>query len=504
VTNKRMQGHGSGVNGSLDLNGRNYVVDSLLLGGLAGDNVSLDVSDSGGIGVGVASAAARVFAAGDTGQLTASTLKVDQGGRFSMVAPMTSTSAEVDHGGRLNVQQGGDWTVQTLQVGIEDTGNFTISGTGKVQSGLALLGVQKGGLLGGGGVGNVFVSGSGTEWECQHVKVGERGTGNLTVAGGASVAATFVDVGTFGGSGSITVRGQDSLLSLRGNGFDTDGILTIGSSGQGTVNIEDFASVIAKSLIMGSVFSGDADGTLNVNSTGLFRAFTDGDRGGTAAVQQNGKVNVNDTGFFIADKSLRVDGELHINGTGQVEVGVGPGGATGQLSIKPGGTLSGTGTIFSRGVRLAGGANGFTGQLSPGNSPGTLTIEGNFEQEPLGLLDIELAGASAGEFDVLKVVGDASIEGDLLLEFIDGFAPHQGDRFNFLSVTGARTGQFQNVEVRNLAPGFQFELQNDASGLSLVAFNDGVFIPEPTTRVLLAASLLGLLSWLLLSPRFAH
>ncbi len=203
--------------------------------------------------------------------------------------------------------------------------------------------------------------------------------------------------------------------------------------------------------------------------------------GGNARIGQNGIVNVSDNGGFFADVSLRVDGELHINAAGQAEVGslqpvpnVG-----GQLTVGPGGTLSGTGTIFSRGLRLAGGANGFTGQLAPGNSPGTLTIEGNFTQEPLGLLDIELAGASAGQFDVLKVVGDASIEGDVLLEFIDGFAPHQGDRFNFLSVTGARSGQLQNVEVRNLAPGFQFELQNDAGGLSLVALNDAVFVPEP-------------------------
>ncbi len=96
---------------------------------------------------------------------------------------MTSNTADVDHGGRLNVQSGGDWRVGVLSVGIEDTANFTISGAGQVQSGIAVLGVKKGGLIDGGGVGNVFVSGSNTRWLSEEILVGEDGTGNLTTIG---------------------------------------------------------------------------------------------------------------------------------------------------------------------------------------------------------------------------------------------------------------------------------------------------------------------------------
>jgi hypothetical protein len=51
-------------------------------------------------------------------------------------------------------------------------------------------------------------------------------------------------------------------------------------------------------------------------------------------------------------------------------------------------------------------------------------------------------------------------------------------------------GAFANVEVRNLAPGFQFDLRPDARGLTMVALNDGVFVPEPATLTMLLAGML--------------
>ena len=43
------------------------------------------------------------------------------------------------------------------------------------------------------------------------------------------------------------------------------------------------------------------------------------------------------------------------------------------------------------------------------------------------------------------------------------------DAFEFLDVTGTLTGSFADVEVRNLAPGFEFDLRADAGGMSLAA-----------------------------------
>ena len=61
--------------------------------------------------------------------------------------------------------------------------------------------------------------------------------------------------------------------------------------------------------------------------------------------------------------------------------------------------------------------------------------------------------------------------------------------FAFLDVGGALSGVFDTVEVRNLLPGFQFDVRSDGGGLTLVALNDGVSVPEPTTLALLFAGI---------------
>ncbi len=166
----------------------------------------------------------------------------------------------------------------------------------------------------------------------------------------------------------------------------------------------------------------------------------------------------------------------------------------GELTVGPGGSLRGGsgGIIRGKVVVLPRGANQFGGQVFPGTSPGTLTIDGDYEQTG-GLLGIEIGGTAAGEFDVLAVTGDATIGGELLLEFIDGFAPRQGDMFKFLDVDGALGGAFDEIEVRNLMSGFQFDLRSDGDGLTMVALNDGVFIPEPATLAIFCAGLLTIL-----------
>ena len=161
--------------------------------------------------------------------------------------------------------------------------------------------------------------------------------------------------------------------------------------------------------------------------------------------------------------------------------------------VGPGGTLSGTG--IDGFVALAGGTSTspFPGNIHPGTSPGTLTIDGDYEQTG-GLLGIEIAGTAPGQFDVLAVTGNATLGGTLRLEFIDDFAPRQGDEFKFLDIGGALSGAFDEIEVRNLLPGFQFDVRSDGGGLTMVALNDGVFVPEPATLAMLVAGVLTMCS----------
>ena len=117
------------------------------------------------------------------------------------------------------------------------------------------------------------------------------------------------------------------------------------------------------------------------------------------------------------------------------------------------------------------------GYVETGSSPGQGTLSGNFILEEGGQWNIEVAGSTAGdEYDQLILTGDATIGGTVTFEFIDEFAPSQGDEFEFLVASGAVDLSTAQFEVRNLAPGFEFDIMPSAGGIMLMALNDGVFL----------------------------
>src|SRR5262249_53350246 len=80
-----------------------------------------------------------------------------------------------------------------------------------------------------------------------------------------------------------------------------------------------------------------------------------------------------------------------------------------------GGTLQGTGHITAN-VSNSGGT------VSPGNSPGCMTITGNYTQGAGGTLSIEIAGTTAcTQYDQLTVTGTATLGGTLNVSLLSGF-----------------------------------------------------------------------------------
>jgi hypothetical protein len=63
--------------------------------------------------------------------------------------------------------------------------------------------------------------------------------------------------------------------------------------------------------------------------------------------------------------------------------------------------------------------------VHPGESPGILTINGNFSQSSSGILDIELAGLS--NYSALAVAGSASLDGMLDLRLTGGLNPSRAN-----------------------------------------------------------------------------
>jgi outer membrane autotransporter protein len=253
-------------------------------------------------------------------------------------------------------------------------------------------------------------------------------TGGLTVfhdTSNAGNATLIANPGMNGGAGGAifftnSSTGGTPAVKVFGNGFlDITGTaatgVTIGSL-EGTGN----AFLGANTLTVGSnhvstTFSGVIqDGGLNGGTGGALTKIGAGTLILTGANTYTGNTNVN-------------GGVLSVNGSI----------ASPSTFVNPGGTLGGTGIVLGHLTN--------SGTVKPGDSPGTLTIGGNYTQLSNGTLQIAVAGAQAGQFSVLAVGGKASLAGTLQVVQESGATLKGGDRLKILTAVGGVSGVFSTT-----------------------------------------------------------
>jgi hypothetical protein len=152
--------------------------------------------------------------------------------------------------------------------------------------------------------------------------------------------------------------------------------------------------------------------------------------------------------------------------------------------------LSGTGTIDAPSVTAA-------GLVSPGTSPGSLTLTGDLNLLSTSELLIELSGAGQGTgFDFLSVGGTATLGGELSLHLLSGFgsgtAPIDASAtFTVLTATSL-TNTFSNVAngerlfVDHGVGSFQVNYGiGSAFGANSLVLSNFSAIPEPSTYALM-------------------
>ena len=95
-------------------------------------------------------------------------------------------------------------------------------------------------------------------------------------------------------------------------------------------------------------------------------------------------------------------------------------------------------------------------EVAPGNSPGTLSVTGNFTQNS-GALVIEVEGNTPGTFDQLAVTGSAVLKGTLKL-VTSGYTPAWDDTFTMVSSEAAPpTLGFTEIQGDNLTSGMEYQ-----------------------------------------------
>jgi hypothetical protein len=156
------------------------------------------------------------------------------------------------------------------------------------------------------------------------------------------------------------------------------------------------------------------------------------------------------------------------------------------ITNAPDGTIGGSGTIDLNGATLVG-----DGTISPGNSAGTLTIDGNVPFSSSSELLIEIFDDTlATGYDVLDVSGIVDLGGTLRVRLLPGSDVHIGDTFNILTATDIN-GNFDNLIFPTYGGGLPaFSLNRTDQVATLTALTD---IPEPATLTLLALGAVALL-----------
>jgi autotransporter-associated beta strand protein len=244
--------------------------------------------------------------------------------------------------------------------------------------------------------GNGTVDGGAGTWNA--------GNTNWTgVPGNAGINAPWLgSVGVFQGmAGPVTVAGTQDFDTLQ---FSSDGYvlsgdaLRIGAAGGGTINTSaGVTTTIGSALI-------DGAGT-SLTKVGAGTLLLTGTSSYTGATQLN-------AGTLIVDGSIA---------------------ASSGLTVAAGAILTGSGQLPSTTVN---------GTLSPGNSPGTLTVNGNLTFNPGSTYLAEVQGGNA---DRVNVTGTAALAGTLRLLPLGG-AYGFNSAYTLLSAQGGRSGTFGSVD----------------------------------------------------------
>jgi T5SS/PEP-CTERM-associated repeat protein len=235
-------------------------------------------------------------------------------------------------------------------------------------------------------------------------------SGELTITNGTVVSAGSTIASAAGSIGVVNVSGL-------GSHWNNSGTFQVGGVGHGILEVTAGGRLSTENAVIGQ--EQGAVGEVLVDGVGS--TWTN-------------------SGLIFVSSFAPGTGTLTVANGGTVSAQSG-------LSVRVLGTLRGDGTIV--------GNVGNVGVVAPGNSAGTLHINGNYTQAASGRTQIEISGTAPGsQFDMLDITGQATLDGTLQVSFIDGFSPPTGATvFEVVHADGGVIGSFDTLLLPPLPDG---------------------------------------------------
>jgi subtilase-type serine protease len=302
-----------------------------------------------------------------------------------------------------------------------------------------------------------------------------RSLDRIDIGGGAGVPEQGITTGS--GTGVVNVAGEGSVLAAASE-------LVVGNFGTGTLNVSSGGTV--SSSVIGIASESGSTGTLNVMEGGALQAdaIVFGAGSGTfnldPATNYNLTAQMRGIGTFnvLSGKVIQTAESSAFTGTTNLAGGdlVVNGTLGGIIDVQDSSLLGGTGTVGSTSID-----NG--GLLAPGNSIGTLHVNGNLTFNPGSTYQTEVDPAGNG--DKTLVSGTATLSGGQVDVIASAGSWRTSTVYTILTAGGGlNSTEFLGVSsnLQFLTPSLTYDANNVLLTLTLVILPPDPG-PEPTPVV---------------------
>jgi hypothetical protein len=311
------------------------------------------------------------------------------------------------------------------------------------------------------------------------------GFGHVNLSGNVTL-----NVNPASGSGAFVVQklgntlatdvGATETIILEGNIANTDAVLTsVGPRvNNGTIRLQATTN------------SGTNTAKLNVTTSqltnnGTIEALPNPDpnvpvdttlpREINASLVNNGNLNVAFETIYAGSANL-----IQNSGTTTLAANLDVTGSVNDTFDIEGGTLRGSGSVIGHLLNQNGGT------VAPGTSPGVLHVSGNYTQDSLSTLSIEIGGLNAAsDSDRLTVSGSATLDGTLALSRLNSFSPALSFAYDYMTYL-VQSGAFDVVTGTNAGSGKTFVSTLNTTSATLTV-TGGSITRQPDGKIALGA-----------------
>lgn len=301
-----------------------------------------------------------------------------------------------------------NWSSFTVPTASDDA--LVYRGVAAVTDARAVLSLKIGGNS---FTGQVDVNSGGSLTSLSSIIIGYSGGGTLNIFNGGSVTAngivTLTDAALLSSS-ALNVAGKITTQGLA-QGFGTVQVNFDGGTLQANQNNANFIDLTSPFNVLAGGATIDSQ-SFNIGTQNTFSGVGALNKIGSGRLTLDGNSSCN---------ANALEGILEINGLLQ-----------GNVNVSLGAILKGIGTI---------GSLNNAGTVAPGNSIGTLTVNGNYINS--GILENEIN--AAGQTDLLQVLGSATLNGGTLqvVGAPGNYVP--GTQYTVLTAQGGVSGTFSTL-----------------------------------------------------------